>query len=109
MIFNLPLKKAIIYVPQIFSPLSLIPGLSHATMRPMTHHTKRPVIEPNRIYSREEVAEILNVSLSTVKRLIASRALRVSQPPGMRRLLIKGQHILDLLEATETTPEQADE
>ncbi|HRE47668.1 MAG TPA: helix-turn-helix domain-containing protein [Aggregatilineales bacterium] len=67
----------------------------------MIHHTKRPVIEPNRVYSREEVAEILNVSLSTVKRLITARALRVSQPPGMRRVLIRGQHILDLLAATE--------
>jgi excisionase family DNA binding protein len=67
----------------------------------MVHHTKRPIIEPNRVYSREEVAEVLNVSLSTIKRLIAARRLRVSQPPGMRRVLILGQHILDLLEETE--------
>jgi excisionase family DNA binding protein len=67
----------------------------------MTHHTERPVIEPNRVYSREEVAEVLNVSLSTVKRMIASGQLRVSQPPGMRRVLILGQHILDLLANTE--------
>lgn len=67
----------------------------------MTHHSQRPVIEPNRVYSREEVAEILNVSLSSVKRLIQTRRLRVSQPPGMRRVLILGQHILDLLSASE--------
>jgi excisionase family DNA binding protein len=67
----------------------------------MRHHTERPVIEPNRVYSREEVAEVLNVSLSTVKRLIGSGHLRVSHPPGMRRVLIRGQHILDLLESTE--------
>ncbi len=67
----------------------------------MTHHTERPTIEPNRVYSREEVAEVLNVSLSTIKRLIASGMLRVSSPVGMRRVLIRGQHILELLEKTE--------
>lgn len=72
----------------------------------MVHHSKRPTIEPNRVYSREEVAEVLNVSLSTIKRLIAARRLRISQPPGMRRVLILGQHILDLLESTEATPGQ---
>lgn len=65
------------------------------------HHSERPLIEPNRVYSREEAAEVLNVSLSTVKRLIAARHLRVSQPPGMRRVLILGQHLLDLIAATE--------
>jgi excisionase family DNA binding protein len=69
----------------------------------MKHHTQRPVIEPNRIYSREEVAEVLNVSLSTIKRLILARRLRVSQPLGMRRVLIRGQHILDLLAESEVT------
>ncbi|HLY27440.1 MAG TPA: helix-turn-helix domain-containing protein [Aggregatilineales bacterium] len=67
----------------------------------MTHHTERPIIEPNRVYSREEVAEVLNVSLSTIKRLIASGTLRVSSPPGMRRVLVRGQHILEMLESTE--------
>ena len=70
----------------------------------MTHHSERPIIEPNRVYSREEVAEVLNVSLSTIKRLIASGMLRVSSPAGMRRVLIRGQHILDLLEQTEVKP-----
>ena len=70
----------------------------------MTHHTERPIIEPNRVYSREEVAEVLNVSLSTIKRLIASGMLRVSSPVGMRRVLIRGQHILDLLDKTEVKP-----
>lgn len=72
----------------------------------MSHHSQRPVIEPNRVYSREEVAEILNISLSSVKRLIQTRRLRVSQPPGMRRVLILGQHILDLLSASETNGDQ---
>ncbi|MCE7946918.1 MAG: DNA-binding protein [Chloroflexi bacterium CFX4] len=75
----------------------------------MVHHTQRPIIEANRVYSREEVAEILNVSLSTVKRLIASRRLRVSQPPGMRRVLIRGQHILDLLVESEVIPSDDDD
>ncbi len=70
----------------------------------MIHHTERPPIEPNRVYSREEVAELLTISLSTVKRLIASGHLRASQPPGMRRVLILGTHVLDLLAANEVRP-----
>lgn len=69
-----------------------------------THHTQRPPIVPNRVYSREEVAEILNVSLSTVKRLLASDALRASRPQGMRRVFITGQAILDMLERSESLP-----
>lgn len=65
------------------------------------HHLTRPPIEPNRVYSRLEVAEILNVSLSTVKRAIASGQIRASQPPGMRRVFITGQAILDMLESSE--------
>ncbi len=69
-----------------------------------THHTQRPPIVPNRVYSREEGAEILNVSLSTVKRLLASDALRASRPQGMRRVFITGQAILDMLERSESLP-----
>jgi excisionase family DNA binding protein len=65
------------------------------------HHSTRPVIEPNRVYSRNEVVEILNVSLSTVKRMIASGQLRASQPDGMRRVFITGQAILDMLNENE--------
>lgn len=71
----------------------------------MTHHSERPIIEPTRVYSREEAAEVLTVSLSTVKRLIAAGNLRVSQPPGLRRVLILGQHLLDLLAETEIQTE----
>ncbi len=66
-----------------------------------THHSERPPIMPTRVYSRAEVAEILNVSLSTVKRLLASGQLRASQPSGLRRVFITGQAILDMLEENE--------
>ncbi len=71
---------------------------------PDNHHATRPVIEPNRVYSRMEVVEILNVSLSTVKRMIAAGQLRASQPPGMRRLFITGEAILEMLEEYEIQP-----
>ncbi|NDJ76770.1 MAG: helix-turn-helix domain-containing protein [Chloroflexi bacterium] len=61
------------------------------------HHTERPPIVPTRVYSRMEVAEILNVSLSTVKRMLAAGTLRASQPPGLRRVFITGQAILEML------------
>ncbi len=70
----------------------------------MAHHTDRPPIVANRVYSRDEVAEILDVSLSTVKRLLASRALRSSQPPGTRRVFITGQAIIDMLARCENPP-----
>lgn len=69
------------------------------------NHTERPPIVATRVYSRNEVAEILNVSLSTVKRLLASGELRSSQPPGLRRVFITGQAILDMIEEHET-PDQ---
>ncbi|NJL93559.1 MAG: helix-turn-helix domain-containing protein [Anaerolineae bacterium] len=70
----------------------------------MTHHLSRPPIEPLRVYSRLEAAEVLNISLSTVRRLIASGQLRASQPNGMRRVFITGQAMLDFLEATQVDP-----
>lgn len=69
-----------------------------------THHSERPPIEPNRVYSRLEAAEVLNISLSTVKRLIASGQLRASQPPTMRRVFITGQAMLEFLQATQLRP-----
>ena len=66
------------------------------------YHTDRPGIVPSRVYSRAEVAEILNVSLSTVKRLLASGQLRASQPPGLRRVFITGEAILDMLNSNQT-------
>lgn len=72
------------------------------------HHTERPMIEPNRVYSRAEAAEVLDVSLSTIKRLLASGQLRASQPVGLRRVFITGQAILDMLASTELEPDDHD-
>jgi excisionase family DNA binding protein len=57
-------------------------------------------VEPNAVYSREEVAEILGISLSTLKRLIHSGQLQVSQPKGLRRIFVKGSSILEMLDSS---------
>jgi excisionase family DNA binding protein len=59
---------------------------------------EKPTVEPNAIYSREETAQILGISLSTLKRLIHSGQLRVSQPKGLRRIFIQGSSILEMLD-----------
>ncbi len=61
---------------------------------------KREPIDSNAVYSREEAAELLGVSLSTVKRLIAAGQLMVSRPDSIRRIFIKGSSILQMLEET---------
>jgi excisionase family DNA binding protein len=55
-------------------------------------------IQPNAVYSREETAGLLGVSLTTVKRLITQGHLSVSRPQGMRRVLIRGAYILKMLD-----------
>jgi excisionase family DNA binding protein len=57
-------------------------------------------INPNAVYSRQEAAEILGVSLSTLKKLIDAGYLRVSRPVGVRRVFIQGSSILEMLDAT---------
>ena len=57
-------------------------------------------IDPDSIYSREEAAAALGISLSTLKKLINAGYLRVSQPPGIRRIFIKGESILAMLDET---------
>jgi len=57
-------------------------------------------IQSNAVYSREETAGLLGVSLTTVKRLIAQGHLKVSRPQGMRRVLIRGAYILKMLDQT---------
>lgn len=59
---------------------------------------KREPIDANAVYSREEAAELLGVSLSTVKRLIAAGQLAASRPDSIRRIFIKGSSILRMLE-----------
>ncbi|NJP04842.1 MAG: helix-turn-helix domain-containing protein [Chloroflexaceae bacterium] len=61
---------------------------------------RRTPVDPDTIYSREEAAEMLGISISTLKRLIASGELEVSRPPSIRRIFIKGSSILDMLERT---------
>ena len=58
---------------------------------------KREPIDANAVYSREEAAELLGVSLSTVKRLIAAGQLVASRPDSIRRIFIRGSRILHLL------------
>lgn len=69
--------------------------------------TKSP-IEPNVIYTRQETAHLLGISLSTLKQLIRTRQLRVSQPAGLRRVFIRGAHILEMLERSERLPDSLD-
>jgi excisionase family DNA binding protein len=54
-------------------------------------------IEGGLVYSRQEAAEALGVSLSTLKRLIRKGHLKVSKPDGMRRVFITGESILAML------------
>jgi excisionase family DNA binding protein len=60
----------------------------------------RPTIQHNAVYSRREAAELLGVSLSTLKKLIDGGILRVSRPAGVRRIFIQGSSILEMLEQT---------
>lgn len=62
---------------------------------------QREPIHPDAIYSREETAKLLGVSLSTIKRLIAARQLEASRPESIRRIFIKGSSILRMLEETK--------
>jgi excisionase family DNA binding protein len=61
----------------------------------------KPVVHENAVYSREEAADALGVSLSTLKRLIATGQLAASQPSGMRRVFIKGSSIIQMLDDTK--------
>ena len=62
---------------------------------------QRQPIHPDAVYSREETAELLGVSLSTIKRLIAAGQLEASRPDSIRRVFIKGSSIMRMLEATK--------
>lgn len=60
----------------------------------------KPLIESGAVYSRQEAAEALGISLSTLKRLIRNGHLKVSKPNGMRRVFITGESILVMLDDT---------
>jgi excisionase family DNA binding protein len=57
-------------------------------------------IEPGAVYSRQEAAEALGISLSTLKRLVKNGHLKISKPNGMRRVFITGESILAMLDNT---------
>lgn len=63
-------------------------------------NTAKPRIEAGAVYSRQEAAEALGISLSTLKRLIKKGYLQVSKPRGMRRVFITGESIVGMLEET---------
>lgn len=60
----------------------------------------KSTIEPGAVYSRQEAAEALGISLSTLKRLIARGHLKISKPTGMRRVFITGDSIVSMLNQT---------
>ena len=64
----------------------------------------KPRIESGAVYSRQEAAEALGISLSTLKRLVRKGYLKISKPLGMRRVFITGESILSMLQ--ETTVEK---
>ncbi len=66
----------------------------------MVANIVKPQVESNAVYSREEAAQALGISLSTLKRLIKRGHLKVSKPDGMRRVFITGESIRAMLENT---------
>lgn len=64
------------------------------------HIMEKARIEPGAIYSRQEAADALGISLSTLKRLIKKGHLQASRPDGMRRVFITGDSILAMLNST---------
>ncbi len=75
-------------------------------MRSPSHNSGEKLsIQSDAVYSRKEAALALGVSLSTLKKLIDQGYLQVSQPPGMRRVFIKGSSILTMLDQTVVNSE----
>jgi excisionase family DNA binding protein len=67
----------------------------------MATEAKKLHIEAGAVYSRQEAAEALGISLSTLKRLIKKGHLQVSKPKGMRRVFITGESIQAMLDDTQ--------
>lgn len=63
-------------------------------------HSKQ-VINENAVYSRQEAADALGISLSTLQRLIDEGYLRASRPAGVRRIFIQGSSIFEMLDRTK--------
>lgn len=70
------------------------------------HSGEKLTIQSDAVYSRKEAALALGVSLSTLKKLTDQGYLQVSQPPGMRRVFIKGSSILQMLDQTVVNVEE---
>lgn len=68
---------------------------------------EKPHVEAGAVYSRQEAAEALGISLSTLKRLIKKGHLKVSKPAGMRRIFITGESILAMLNDTTMLEEES--
>ncbi|MBI3359733.1 MAG: helix-turn-helix domain-containing protein [Chloroflexi bacterium] len=66
-----------------------------------------PGIDITRVYAREEAAQILGVSLSTLKRMIASGELQIYRPNGQRRVMILGASLWRLFGEPIPMPEAA--
>lgn len=71
----------------------------------MASETQKLHIETGAVYSRQEAAEALGISLSTLKRLIKNGYLEVSKPNGMRRVFITGTSIQNMLSSTRLEKE----
>lgn len=71
----------------------------------MTNEVQKLHIESGAVYSRQEAAEALGISLSTLKRLIKKGHLEVSKPSGMRRVFITGVSITEMLSSTRLEKE----
>jgi excisionase family DNA binding protein len=71
----------------------------------MATEIKKLNIQEGAVYSRQEAADALGISLSTLKRLIKNGHLEVSKPSGMRRVFITGSSVVRMLNSTKLEKE----
>lgn len=57
------------------------------------------VINPDKYYYAKEAAELVPYSYKTFLKWIKTRKIQVSRPAGTRKFLIKGQAIIDYIDA----------
>ena len=60
----------------------------------------KAAINPLAVYSREEAAHALGISLSTLKKWINAGDLRIIPPTRLCRIFVRGDSILALLDQT---------